>query len=173
MFPKRGIHVGGFYARDNIRGRTHVREVTEIYTDALGVEQVNFRIHNLVGQDEAHYNGTTMVSFQKWVQREAVNKHGHRDTSRNQRSFEGDFIVYQFSQHPDAPNVTKARSHAGVTVEGVNFTVRGGRMFASMGGFQFHDTDNQPFACGYDSVDRITKLNGTVIWQNRHGSWKE
>lgn len=168
---RQDVRVGGFYAKDNVRGRTHVREITRIYTDDYGKVQVEFLVHNLVGQ-EPFCTCTTMTSFLVWVDRETDNPRGQRDTSNNRQSFEGCFIVYQHP-HPERYTTDDLHSYPYVRAEGLKFTVHGGRMSAGGGGVQLWDVDGEAFGFGYDLIDRITELDGTIIWQNVNGSWRE
>jgi hypothetical protein len=46
-------------------------------------------------------------------------------------------------------------------------------MSAGGGGVQLWDVDGEAFGFGYDLIDRITELDGTIIWQNVNGSWRE
>ena len=69
--PKRLVVIDGFYARDGIRGRTHIRKVTSIYGDSKQT-WVKFLTYNLVGKKNPQPGETTMASFLVWADRVAT-----------------------------------------------------------------------------------------------------
>lgn len=87
------IKKGSFYAKDGIRGRTHIREVTYIYNGGRSdsVTKIGYKTHNLVGRENNLPTGeVTEESFARWAEREATSATDVWDKPNQKCSF----VVY-------------------------------------------------------------------------------
>ena len=82
--------------------------------------------------------------------------------------YDGAFVVHL----TDDANLVPIRDHRGIEIDGTLVTVGKdeafpGHVVQSMGGIQMYAGIHQPMYWGYKYLIRITKLDGTLIWENK------